>query len=59
MALNNLSSTELRIGQQLTIPLYTEAVVNVGTANIRRGPGTNFGIITRMNKRCKASGYRF
>lgn len=48
MALNNLSSTELRIGQQLTIPLYTEAVVNVGTANIRRGPGTNFGIITRM-----------
>ncbi|GAE89472.1 spore peptidoglycan hydrolase [Acetivibrio straminisolvens JCM 21531] len=53
MALNNLTGTLLRVGQQLTIPLYTEAVVNVNTANIRSGPGTNFSILTRMTNGAK------
>lgn len=48
IALNNLTSTALNIGQRLQIPLYTEVVVNVDQANIRRGPGTNFDIAARM-----------
>jgi len=39
IALNNLSGTVLNVGQQLRIPLYTEVVVNVDSANIRSGPG--------------------
>jgi len=53
MALNNLTSTNLRIGQTLKIPLYTEVVVNVDSANIRRGPGTNFEVITRMTRNAR------
>ncbi len=53
MALNNLTSTDLRIGQRLTIPYYTEVVVNAVTANIRRGPGTNYEVITRMTRNAK------
>lgn len=45
MQLNRLQSTSLSIGQELIIPQYTEAVVNVGRANIRSGPGTNFSVI--------------
>ena len=48
MQLNNLTSTNLTAGQKLTIPLYTEVVVNVNNANIRRGPGPNYEIVTRM-----------
>lgn len=44
MVLNNLASPALRIGQRLQIPQYSEAVVNVERANIRRGPGINFPI---------------
>lgn len=43
--LNRLQSTDLTIGQRLVIPQYTEAVVNVGRANIRSGAGTNYGVI--------------
>lgn len=43
--LNRLQSTDLAVGQRLIIPQYTEAVVNVGRANIRSGPGTNYGVI--------------
>lgn len=50
MALNNLTSTQLRVGQRLTIPIYTEVVVNVDNANVRSGPGTNYSILVRMTR---------
>ena len=53
MALNNLTDTLIQVGQQLTIPLYTEVVVNVNTANIRTGPGLNHSIITQMTRGAK------
>lgn len=53
IALNNLTNTELRIGQQLTIPLYTEVVIKVDTGNIRRGPGPNYEVIARMTNGAK------
>ena len=40
MALNNLTSTQLRVGQRLTIPIYTEVVVN-GTTQRTQRSGTN------------------
>lgn len=43
--LNRLQSNDLVVGQRLIIPQYTEAVVNVGRANIRSGPGTNYSVI--------------
>lgn len=48
MALNNLTSTVILVGQRLVIPLYTEVVVNVEMANIRSGPDTGYGILTQM-----------
>lgn len=48
MALNRLTSTNLAVGQRLRIPYYTEVVVQVGTANIRQGAGTNTAVMTRM-----------
>jgi len=48
IALNNLTGTALNVGQRLRIPLYTEVVVNVDTANIRRGPGENTPVVARM-----------
>lgn len=51
--LNNLTGTEIRVGQILTIPLYSEAVVVVSSANIRSGPGTNYSIVTRMVRNAK------
>lgn len=53
MSLNNLTSTQLRIGQRLQIPVYTEAIVRVDRANIRRGPGTNFPVIAVMVRGAK------
>ena len=47
-ALNNLTGTSLSIGQRLQIPRYTEVVVNVDNANIRRGPGLNNPVIASM-----------
>jgi spore germination protein len=46
--LNNLKSNVLMVGQRLTIPQYTEVSVNTDRANIRRGPGINYGIITSV-----------
>lgn len=43
--LNRLTSTNIRIGQRLVIPQYTEATVNSARANIRSGPGTNYRIM--------------
>lgn len=48
--LNNLTSSDLYIGQSLKISLYTEAIVNVNSANIRRGPGFMYHIIVQMKK---------
>ena len=45
MTLNGLQSTAIDVGQRLVIPQYTEAVVSVGRANIRTGPGTGYNII--------------
>ncbi|NLK21486.1 MAG: LysM peptidoglycan-binding domain-containing protein [Epulopiscium sp.] len=53
MVLNNLTSTFLRIGQRLQVPQYSEATINVDMANIRKGPGTNFPIITVMVRGAK------
>jgi len=43
--LNGLQSINLRVGQRLIIPQYTEAVVKADRANIRSGPGTNYRIL--------------
>ncbi|MCX7749565.1 MAG: LysM peptidoglycan-binding domain-containing protein [Clostridia bacterium] len=48
VALNNLTTTSLTVGQQLIIPQYTEVQVKVDTANIRRGPNTNTPVEARM-----------
>ena len=45
MVLNELQSTSIDVGQRLVIPQYTEAVVTVGRANIRSGPGTGYSIV--------------
>ncbi|MCX7710207.1 MAG: LysM peptidoglycan-binding domain-containing protein [Clostridia bacterium] len=48
MTLNNLTSTSLTIGQRLRIPLYTEAIVNVNRANIRRDPALTSPVVASM-----------
>ncbi len=53
IALNNLTGTALSVGQRLRIPLYSEAIVNVNTANIRSGPGTNTNVIAVMVRGAK------
>lgn len=53
VSLNNLTSTDLKIGQSLRIPIYTEVAVNVDSANIRRGPGLNFAVIERMSRNAR------
>ncbi len=45
MVLNGLQGSAIDVGQRLVIPQYTETVVNVGRANIRSGPGTNFNTV--------------
>lgn len=45
MVLNGLQSSVIDVGQRLVIPQYTEAVVTVGRANIRSGPGTNYNLV--------------
>lgn len=47
--LNRLQGTTIFAGQRLVIPQYTEAVVNVGRANIRSGPGTNNPVIQTVS----------
>ncbi len=51
--LNRLQGTALDVGQRLVIPQYTEAVVNVGRANIRSGPGTNYSIVQSVTSGAK------
>ena len=49
-SLNNLTNTQLYIGQSLIIPRYSEVVVKVDNANIRNGAGVNSKVIARMDK---------
>lgn len=53
MMLNGLTSTELTVGQRLKIPLYTEVVIHVDAANIRKGPGTYYPVIAQMTKNAR------
>lgn len=53
VSLNNLTSTSLNVGQRLRIPLYTEVIISVDSANIRRGPGENYAVIARMVRNTK------
>lgn len=48
MKLNQLTTTALNVGQTLTIPAYSEAVVTSNVANIRRGPGKENDVIVQM-----------
>ncbi|NHN34095.1 LysM peptidoglycan-binding domain-containing protein [Paenibacillus agricola] len=50
MILNGLTSTSLYVGQSLLIPIYTEVVVIVDRANVRRYAGTGFPVIARMER---------
>ncbi|SDI53061.1 LysM peptidoglycan-binding domain-containing protein [Paenibacillus naphthalenovorans] len=50
MMLNRLTSAALRPGQRLRIPIYTEAVVDADTANVRGSAGTAFPVIARMDR---------
>ncbi|HHY90128.1 MAG TPA: LysM peptidoglycan-binding domain-containing protein [Clostridiales bacterium] len=53
MVLNNLTSTLLMVGQTLQIPLYTEAVVTVDSANIRRWAGVQYPILTQVARNAR------
>ena len=57
MVLNGLKSTTIDVGQRLIIPQYTEAVVTVGRANIRSGPGTSYNIVQSVVSGAKAPGH--
>lgn len=48
IALNNLTSTSLSIGQRLRIPLYTEVIIRVDRGNIRRSPSIEAPVIITM-----------
>jgi spore germination protein YaaH len=50
MVLNQLESTGLSTGQTLTIPVFSEVIVNVDSANIRQRPGETSPIIAQMDK---------
>lgn len=49
-SLNNLTSNTIYVGQKLVIPQYTEAVVTVTAANIRRGPGTGYDVLQTVSQ---------
>lgn len=53
MVLNRLTSPNLDVGQRLVIPQYTEAVVNVGRANVRSGPSTTSTVVTTLSSGSK------
>ena len=50
MTLNNLESMNLTVGQTLRIPVYSEVIVNVNSANIRQRPGETFPVIAQMDQ---------
>lgn len=51
--LNRLTSPNLDVGQRLVIPQYTEAIVNVGRANVRSGPGVSNTVIATLSSGSK------
>ena len=53
MVLNNLTSTLLMVGQTLQIPLYTEGVVTVDIANIRRWAGVQYPILAQVARNAR------
>jgi spore germination protein len=50
VVLNNLESTELTVGQRITIPVFSQVIVNVDSANVRQRPGANFPVIAQMDR---------
>jgi spore germination protein len=46
--LNNIENYTIYQGQRILIPFYTEVIVNVASASIRSGPGTNYQQISTM-----------
>ncbi|MFP5110536.1 LysM peptidoglycan-binding domain-containing protein [Neobacillus sp. C211] len=50
VALNNLQSMSLNVGQKIRIPVYSEVIVNVDSANVRQRPGANFSVIAQMDR---------
>lgn len=50
LILNGLTNPNLRVGQKLTIPVYTEVIINVDRANVRRFPSTSASIIDQMDR---------
>ncbi|WP_017756818.1 LysM peptidoglycan-binding domain-containing protein [Calidifontibacillus oryziterrae] len=50
IALNNLESPDLTIGQRITIPVFSEVVVTVNSANVRERPGATFNVIAQLDQ---------
>ncbi|HHY71940.1 MAG TPA: LysM peptidoglycan-binding domain-containing protein [Bacillus bacterium] len=50
MALNNLKSMDLSIGQMLMIPVFSEVIVNVDVANVRQRPGATYNVVAQMDR---------
>lgn len=50
MALNNLTSASLSVGQMLIIPVFSEVVVNADVANVRQRPGASSTVIAQMDR---------
>jgi spore germination protein len=53
VALNNLTSTALNVGQRLIIPVYTEAIITVDNANVRSGSSTSSPVVARLARGAK------
>lgn len=53
MALNNLTSPSLTVGQRLVVPVYTEVVVTADSANVLSGPGPNTTVMARVVRGAK------
>lgn len=58
--LNNIENDAIYVGQRILIPFYTEVSVNVATASVRSGPGTNYAQTATMVRgaRLPVTGYR-
>lgn len=50
IALNNLESPNLTVGQRIVIPVFSEVIVNVNNANVRQRPGANFNVVAQMDQ---------
>ncbi|WP_338450440.1 LysM peptidoglycan-binding domain-containing protein [Niallia oryzisoli] len=50
MALNNLEAMDLTIGQRLTIPVYSEVIVNANNVNVRQSPSSSANVVAQMDR---------